>query len=74
MRKRIFIVSKFKRKANDYNKFHFKGFYQGIAIKEILVQEGSFQKGEEYILAVDEICIEQGSLIVRLVKSRLLFT
>lgn len=74
MGKRIFIISKFIKRTKGVNKFHFNGHYRGYKIKEVHVLEGSFIIGDEYILAIDEVGIESGHLIGRLVKSRELFT
>ena len=74
MGQRIFVISKFIKRVDDLNCFHFNGFYKGERISEILIAEGNFDKGEEYILAIDEVSREQGRLIGKLVKYRLLFT
>lgn len=73
MGKRIFVISKFIKKEGAFNRFHFRGFYKGFKIEEILIEQGTFSRDEEYILAIDEISIEKNKLIGKLAKSRLLF-
>lgn len=74
MNKRIFLISKFEGQKQGLNYFHFNGHYKGWKIKKVLLNEGTFEQGEEYILAIDELKVEGECLYAKLVKFKLLFT
>jgi len=54
-----------------YYRFHFKGFYTGVKIKEIRLnaeENLSIIKGEDYLLWVEPSGIKESILIVNLIK------
>lgn len=56
---------------NRFFKFHFKGFYNGLKIKEIHVyprQSADLEKGEDYLLWVTLKSVKKSVLEVSLVK------
>ena len=56
----------------NYFKFHFKGFYSGLKIKEIHVyvtyEKEPFSKGDDYLLWVKLQRVKESALEVSLVK------
>ena len=59
------------KSQKKYYRFHFKGFYTGVKIKEIwLNNEGdlSIIKGEDYLLWVKPNGIKDSILMVNLIK------
>jgi hypothetical protein len=56
-----------------YYKFHFKGFYIGLKIKEIHVfphNKETFEKGRDYLLWVRHIAVKDLTLEVELLKHK----
>lgn len=56
-----------------YYRFHFKGFYSGLKIREIHVyphQNVELQSGEDYLLWVTLRCVKESVLNVRLIKHK----
>ena len=74
MQEMILIYSRCQsRKSipNTFFKFHFKGFYNGLKIKEIHVyphQSADLEKGEDYLLWVTLKSVKESVLEVSLVK------
>lgn len=62
MKNRIFILTKFLKVSKKLNEFHFIGFYKGEKINKVYVNGGEFEKGSEYILALDYVRVESNSL------------
>lgn len=73
MKKNIFVVSKFLEVAQNMNKFHFRGYFNGQRVNEILVTGGDFEHGEDYVLALNQVKLKEASLYGVLVKSKRLF-
>lgn len=73
MKRRFYLISKCLQVKGDYSKCHFRGFYKGVKIKEILLRGQRLNVGEEYILAIDEEKIVEGVLFGKLVKVKVLF-
>lgn len=71
MSETILILSRCLNSSKTYFKFHFKGFYTGIKIKEIYVYSAELtkiEKGEDYLLWVTCREIESAVLKVNLLK------
>lgn len=61
------------RENHLYYRFHFKGYYQGEKVNEILLKpQGNitFTKDEDYFLWVKKISFYSGILKVQLIKSK----
>lgn len=77
MRDTILILSRCQafraspRSKKAYFRFHFKGFYSGLKIKEIHVythQTAELIKGEDYLLWVSFVSVREFVLEVSLIK------
>lgn len=77
MQEKILILSrcltmrKSPRSAKQYYRFHFKGFYRGWKINEIHVigpSDAHLEKGEDYLLWVEQLGLKDAILEVRLLK------
>lgn len=74
MQEMILIYSRCQSRKfipNTFFKFHFKGFYNGLKIKEIHVyphQSADLEKGEDYLLWVTLKSVKESVLEVSLVK------
>ena len=77
MDKMILILSRCQnfrfspKHQNYYYKFHFKGFYSGLKIREIMMitkENISITKGSDYLLWVRQISYDDGILEVQLFK------
>lgn len=63
---------KYKTKE-PYYRFHFKGYYLGEKIKEILVRvedSTTLEKGELYLLWVKRNTIQNGKLFATLIRQK----
>jgi hypothetical protein len=59
------------RSLKTFYRFHFKGFYTGLKIKEIHVfptHKENFEKGRDYLLWVRHITVKGPILEVELLK------
>ena len=74
MERRVFIISKFIGKRDQFNVFHFKGCYRGKRLREIKIVDGSFDESEEYLLAIEELEVVNQVLIGKHIKSKKIFT
>lgn len=78
--KTVIIVSKCSRVINhnqssDWYLFHFKGVCAGEALKKVMLKgrkDFLIKKGEEYLMYVSLISIEQGTLKGEILKVKLL--
>ncbi len=77
MEKMILVLSRcqnlrFNPKSQKFlYKFHFKGFYSGLKIKEIIMitkEKESITKGQDYLLWVQHKNYQEGILEVKLFK------
>lgn len=75
----ILVLSKCQRKIRkvkeqkNYFRFHFKGFYLGHKVREILIIDGESEEYEidqDYLLFVKKHSIEDGILKVITIKSK----
>ncbi len=59
------------KSGRKYFRFHFKGFFKGLKIKEIWLnahQDICLQKGEDYLLWVKPREVKDSILVVHLIK------
>lgn len=73
MQDMILILSRCQAKKKSFFKFHFKGFYSGLKIKEIHVyphQSIILNKGEDYLLWVTLNGVRESVLLVTLLKHK----
>jgi hypothetical protein len=73
----ILILSKCRKKISnvefDSCKFHFKGYYLGKKVSEIVVikcRKDQFEVGEDYLLWVKRNTFDSGILEVECLKSK----
>ena len=71
---RVYIVSLFEGCEGKMNKFHFIGFYQGIKIKKVFIEDGEFELNEAYIVALSPLEIRGSVLYGKFIKSKKLFS
>jgi len=69
---KIYVVSRFEGRNNEYNKFHFIGYFKGIKIRKIFVEGGGFTLNKEYILALGQIRINEDHLTGTLISFKLI--
>lgn len=69
----VYIVSRFQSNLNGNNVFHFIGYFNGVRINKIVVDGGSFEKNEDYVLAINQVNCKNGILYGNLIKSKKLF-
>lgn len=78
IKKKVYIVSlclkKLKNCTEPSHEFHFKGFYRGVRVERLIVLGGEFEQGNEYLIKAQTLAIEEGALICRANKSRLVFS
>lgn len=72
--KKVFIISLYEKKLNQGHLFHFKGFYLGQKIKQIIVQGGEFEFNSAYVLALEDVSVCDETLFGRCVKSKKVFS
>ena len=68
--KKVLIISRYQYKKDELNFFHFKGYFKGEKIAQIAVNGGSFERGEDYALALTSVLVVDGILIGELKKSK----
>ncbi|MAX65465.1 MAG: hypothetical protein QF441_11990 [Bacteriovoracaceae bacterium] len=68
MHKKLYLVSRYMGKEKTYHCFHFRGYYCGHYIRKVYVSCGNFDLGEEYILVLDSVKIENSLLLGQLVR------
>lgn len=64
----VYIVSRFLQRKNEFNEFHFIGYYNGERINRIRVKEGEFVPEHDYVLALNCIEIKDLTLFGELIK------
>jgi hypothetical protein len=70
---RCLTIRKSPRSLKTFYRFHFKGFYTGVKIKEIHVfpyQKENLIKGRDYLLWVRHITVKGPILEVELLKHK----
>jgi len=72
--KKVFIISLYEGTEKNLHRFHFRGFYQGIKIRKILVRGGNFEKNQAYVLALCQMKIQGDVLYGECVKFKKLFS
>lgn len=75
MKKKICLVSRCVSESNEEVKFHFKGYYMGVKITEVVLCKKSgkfcpsFILKEDYLLFLEIIEIKNTILVVNHLKS-----
>lgn len=70
---RVLKISKTTSERRLQVHFHFRGVYKGYFIREIVLtleQESPFVQGEDYLLLVHKVEVDNGILQARLLKFR----
>ena len=70
---KIILISRFEGKKKGANLFHFIGYFNGIRVKKVKVIGGDFEKGEEYLIGLENCYTEESILIGHLAKYKKIF-
>lgn len=74
LNKKVYIISIcLKKKKTREHEFHFKGFYEGLRIKKLVVIGGEFEPMEEYLIKAKIVEFSDGILVCECVKSKSIF-
>lgn len=68
--KNVLIISRFIKKRNRRNYFHFRGYFKGHKIVSIELDSGEFVLGEDYVLSLGSVKVEGQTLKGVLLASR----
>ncbi len=61
--KKIIVVSKFKKKVENFYLFHFIGYFKGHRISMIKINNGKFEKNKTYVLYLNDYEIKDSFLV-----------
>ncbi len=68
--KNVLIISRFIKRRNSRNYFHFRGYFKGHKIASIEIAQGEFVLGEDYVLSLGSVKVEGQTLKGKLLASR----
>lgn len=74
LNKKVYIVSICMKKiSGERYEFHFKGFYQGLQVKRLIVSGGEFEPFEEYLIKAKVLGFKEGSLYCKCLRLKSIF-